>query len=159
MDHVRFGENAAAAGHRCRLSGTRGDVTQFRHRDAQTGRLLVQKRTGTGGTGAAHREILDYRCAGGGGTPQLDHFRIGAADLENGLYVRVVAAGTGGLGDDLVHEGYIQAFRQPSGTGAGGGGGREAGRRVPAEYFAQDVTNRGVRLTAGAPVDRFDDVV
>ena len=45
-------------------------IAEFADRDSQPGRLLIQKRTGTGGTGAAHREIFDHGGHARGGFPE-----------------------------------------------------------------------------------------
>ncbi len=123
MDHVALGEDAAPARHARRRFGLEGDVAELLDRQVQPAGLLVQEGPRARGAGRVHGKVLDLDAAGSFIARKGDQLGVLAAHLDDGPRAGMVAAGEGGLGEDLVDEQSAERFGRLFGAAAGDAGG------------------------------------
>ncbi len=95
-DHIRFGEDGAAAGYAHILVGLQGQPSELLDLHAEPVGLMIEKGACARRTDCIHGKIGDY--------PVLDYGQLGvlAADFKYGAHFRHLIYGGGGVGCDLI---------------------------------------------------------
>ncbi len=120
VDHVRLGEDRAAARHSRRVLAAKGEAAEVLDGEAEAVSLLVEERARTGGAHRVHREVGDLGVAGSV-VAEEEELGVLAADLENGADLGVQKTGRCGLGDDLIDEVAAKETSDNAATGTRGG--------------------------------------
>ncbi len=87
------------------MLGAERQVAELLYRQVEAAGLLVEEGAGPGGADGVHREVADYGPAGLLVLAHDDELRVLAADLDDGVDVRVEPAHRGGLRDYFIYEG------------------------------------------------------
>ena len=84
--------------------------------------LLVEERTGTSSAGTVYDEIGNLGCCVWRLSSDHDKFRVLTAYLEDSICFRIKACCPGGLGNNLIYEGYCKKVSDKFPTCASGSG-------------------------------------
>ena len=110
---VTLGKHAAAGGNGIDLLMFEREFIQLVYRDVHQSGHLIDKSTGTAGTGAVHPLL---QC-----TAKEDDLGVLAAQLDDGIRIRYVGVDSGSGGVHLLHEVDVRRFGHAQTGGAGDG--------------------------------------